>query len=117
MWTPRKARGPTEEYEEDREKEIRLGKWDYVGGKGMKERGEERRNIRIEIEGDRWSGYEPQRNRKERRRMEKRVEGPSRQIGRRNSERENRWVGGEKNTYPIKNRIEAIVIHKAEQTE
>lgn len=65
-----KAKGPAEEYEEYGEKEIRMGKWDYVGGK---EKPEERR-ITMDPERDenRESRYEFQQRNRERSRAVKR---------------------------------------------
>lgn len=94
-----------------------MGKWDYVGGKEREKRKEERKNTRLEVDGSRWRGYDPQQNRRERIGMERKSEGQNRQIGRRNSERETGREMRKMDRYPRRNRVEAIVVHKAEQTE
>lgn len=70
--TTKKARGPAEEYEVENEEEFRVGKWDYLGGRSTERRKEERKNTRIETEGNKWSRYEPQRHTIERKERERR---------------------------------------------
>lgn len=73
--------------------------------------------MEIEAEEDGRSEYGLQRDRRERTRMGKGEEGLSRQTGRRNSERENRWEDSEMGRYPRRNRLEAKVERKSEQME
>lgn len=75
-------------------------------------RGEERRYARAEADLGRWRGYDPQQNKRERR-----LEGQNRYNERRYSERETGWEVRRKDTYPRRNRVEARVLHKTEQTE
>lgn len=108
----RKASGAAEEYEEEREDECRMGKWEYVGREERVKRGEVKRYIETEADVGRRRGYDPQQNRGERR-----VEGQKRYNERRLSERETGWKTRRKDIYPRRNRVEAIVLHKAEQSE
>lgn len=115
-----KARGPAEEYEEERERERRFGQWEYVEGKRAQERGEEERSVEMEEDKGGRSGYEPQRNRTNRRdrvRTETGREGQYRQAGRRNSERGVNRGREEGDRYPSRRKVEAIVVHKSEKSE
>lgn len=90
-----------------------MGKWEYVGRSDGVTRGEERRHGRTEVSASRWRGYDPQQNRSERR-----PEGQYRtNYERRHSERETEWNVRRNEKYQRKNRMEAIVLHKMEQTE
>lgn len=59
----RKARGPAEEYEEEREEECRMGRWEYIGGKERVRRGDEMRYMEEEADVSRWRGFDPRLNR------------------------------------------------------
>lgn len=55
-----KTRGPAEEYEEESEKEIKMGRWDYVGERELIRRREEEGKTRVEMEEGRRTRYDPQ---------------------------------------------------------
>lgn len=45
-----RAKGPAEEYEQESRDELRMGKWDYIGGKGARGRRDDRRNVKEEVD-------------------------------------------------------------------
>lgn len=112
-----KARGPAEECEEEEEREIKLGKWDYVGGGRAVERGEEKRRNGMDRGSSKRLGNDHQQYREDRIRNENRRKRSYRQTGRRNSARGAGWERESRGSYPRENRVEAVVIHKTENVE
>lgn len=86
-----KTRGPAKEYEEESEEEVKMGKWDYVGGRGVGKREVIRKITRPERDESKGNRYEPQHRNRERARAVTGAEEQNRSAGRRYSEREVEW--------------------------
>lgn len=115
--TPTRARGPAEEYEEQREDVLRVGRWDYVGGKDTIRHREEERTRREEMNASRRSGREHLWHGLERPRARPRQEGYNMPMSRRGSVRGADLEKENRSRYPRRRKTEAIVIHKSAQTE
>lgn len=112
-----KVRGPAEDYEEDGDREIRLGRWDCVGGRELVRCREEEGRIVGEMEENRSTRQDPHIGKANRLRPGNIRTGQNKYVGHSNVDRETEWRREEVDKYPKRTKIEVIVIHKTEQAE